>query len=184
MTIVQLTNEQAEAARSLGCRFIPATEAQVRQFSMQRRVFVIGGEPFLAAREDGFYETAGTLQALIASAMQPRQPAAEAPAAPAPAPETLPEPAAVMTAAEPDEAENEAEPEEPEAVPEAAPQTLYVPPVAVDFPSSHRGTPPETAPVMAATVTIVKGYARRGTLDTDGLTMLVATVHETLRRLR
>jgi hypothetical protein len=36
---------------------------------------------------------------------------------------------------------------------------------------------------MAATITIVKGYARRGTLDTAMLTTLVASVHQTLRRL-
>jgi hypothetical protein len=70
---LQLTTEQVETAKAQGCRFIAASDAQVRQFAMQRRVFQIDGQPFLAARQDGFYETAGTLIALIADAIRQRE---------------------------------------------------------------------------------------------------------------
>jgi outer membrane biosynthesis protein TonB len=115
---VQLTDEQVEAARAQGCRFVEATEAQVRQFSMQRRVFQIGDKPYLATREDGFYETAGTLMARIAEVMKRRKAAAPEPeaqeAAAEPA-EEAPPPAEVPEAREtsaPDKA-----PEAEEAVP-------------------------------------------------------------------
>jgi hypothetical protein len=173
-TALQLTDEQAETARALGCRFIAATEAQVRQFSMQRRVFTIGGEPFLAARQDGFYETAGTLLALIAGATGERE------AAPSSAPEpSLP--------ASPPPTDDEAVPEQPEKPAEEATEpsaTVPAIPVSVSMPVLALGHPRPTAQVMAATVTIVKGYARRGILDTASLTSLVAAVHRTLQRLR
>ena len=61
---MELTPDQLRAARTGGCVITPATEDQVRRLTMQRRVFSIGGEPFVAAR-DGFFETHGTLAALI-----------------------------------------------------------------------------------------------------------------------
>jgi hypothetical protein len=63
---VDLTREQVEAAKACGCAFLPATEAQVARLSMQRRVFRIDGEPFVATRDGGgFMETHGTLTLLI-----------------------------------------------------------------------------------------------------------------------
>jgi hypothetical protein len=63
---VDLTQEQVEAAKACGCEFLPATEAQVALLSMQRRVFRIGGRPFVATRDGGgFFETQGTLARLI-----------------------------------------------------------------------------------------------------------------------
>ncbi len=61
---MDLTPDQIAAARACGCVLTMATEDQVRRLSMQRRVFHVGGEPFVAARE-GFFETHGTLAALI-----------------------------------------------------------------------------------------------------------------------
>jgi hypothetical protein len=63
---VDLTQEQIEAAEACGCAFLPATEAQVARLSMQRRVFTLGGRPFLATRDGGgFHETHATLARLI-----------------------------------------------------------------------------------------------------------------------
>ncbi len=62
---LELTPDQLRAARACGCALAPATEDQVRRLSMQRRIFCIGGMPFVAARDGGFFETHGTLAALI-----------------------------------------------------------------------------------------------------------------------
>ncbi|HEX8375973.1 MAG TPA: hypothetical protein VF606_12430 [Geminicoccaceae bacterium] len=63
---MDLTQEQVEAAKACGCEFLPATEAQVARLSMQRRVFRVGGRPFLATRDGGgFFETHGTLSLLV-----------------------------------------------------------------------------------------------------------------------
>ena len=180
---MQLTNEQAETARAEGCRFVPATEAQVRQFSMQRRVFTIDGAPYLAARQDGFYETAGTLLALIASA-QRRQAAAAPPAPEEPAPkEPAPEPQ-LETAPVAEAAIVEAEPEpdiEDEGDADLDDAVEPLPRIATRAPQPAVHLP---APLMAATVTIVKGYARRAPMDAAQLTALVSTVHGALQRLR
>jgi hypothetical protein len=180
---VQLTDEQAETARAEGCRFVPATEAQVRQFSMQRRVFTIDGAPYLAARQDGFYETAGTLMALIGEALRRRDalvPAAPKEAAPEPVVEDVPAPEVPVAevADEPDvEDEDEEAAEDEEVIEEPLPRA------AVQAPVMQAPLHP-AAPVMAATVTIVKGYARRAPMDPAQLTALVSTVHGALQRLR
>ncbi len=192
---MQLSNEQADAARALGCRFIAATEAQVRQFSMQRRVFTIEGKPFLAARQDGFYETAGTLQALIADVMRRKaappapEPAADSPveqpvAEEEPVADALPAPQdaeaegeAADDVAIDDEMEDEVAEEEQSVAQLPAPSPVAVVP-------ARKSRPGAVPPVMAATVTIVRGFAHRGTLDTASLTELVASVHGTLQRLR
>ena len=63
---MDLTEEQVEAAKACGWGFFPATEAQVVLLSMQRRIFRIGGGPFVATRDGGgFIETHGTLARLI-----------------------------------------------------------------------------------------------------------------------
>ncbi len=61
---MELTPGQLRAARARGCVLTPATDDQVRRLSMQRRIFQVDGLPFVAAR-DGFFETHGTLAALI-----------------------------------------------------------------------------------------------------------------------
>ncbi len=63
---MELTREQRAAAEARGCVFLPATEAQVARMSMQRRVFRVGGKPFMATRDGGgFFETHGTLALLV-----------------------------------------------------------------------------------------------------------------------
>ena len=63
---MELRPEQVEAAQACGCEFIPASEAQVARLSMQRRIFTLGGKPFVATRDGGgFHETHATLARLI-----------------------------------------------------------------------------------------------------------------------
>ena len=63
---MDLTQEQVEAAKACGCAFLPATDEQVGRLSMQRRVFRIDGQPFVATRDGGgFFETHATLLPLI-----------------------------------------------------------------------------------------------------------------------
>ncbi len=63
---MDLTPEQVEAAKACGCAFLPATDEQVGRLSMQRRVFRVGGRPFVATRDGGgFFETHATLLPLI-----------------------------------------------------------------------------------------------------------------------
>ena len=62
---MELTRDQRAAAEACGCALVPATEEQVRRLTMQRRVFRLDGEPVLATRDGGFFETHATLAALI-----------------------------------------------------------------------------------------------------------------------
>ncbi len=62
---MELTRDQRAAAEARGCAFVPATEEQVRRLTMQRRVFRLDGEPVLATRDGGYFETHGTLATLI-----------------------------------------------------------------------------------------------------------------------
>ncbi len=62
---MELTRDQRAAAEACGCALVPATEEQVRRLTMQRRVFRLDGEPVLATRDGGYFETHGTLATLI-----------------------------------------------------------------------------------------------------------------------
>ncbi len=63
---MELTPDQRAAAEACGCVFLPATDEQVGRLSMQRRIFRVGGKPFMATRDGGgFFETQGTLSVLI-----------------------------------------------------------------------------------------------------------------------
>lgn len=195
-SVVQLTDEQVEAAKAIGCSFVEATEAQVRQFAMQRRIFQHGGKPYLAARADGFYETAGTLMARIAEVMKQRaaapadEPVAiqaeEAPQpAEAPAVEDV-EPTAEAQVVEDEETAAEAqavedvEPatEAPEPPSEAAPASLVE-----EAPVEPPARPERSSAVMAAMKTIAKGYAQGQQVDAAQLSTLLTTVHRTLSAL-
>jgi hypothetical protein len=87
---MQITAEQIRAAEAQGCRFEPASERQVRTLSMQRRIFWQGTQALVALRQDGFLETAATLQQIL------EQPAPEEPSTPLPPRE--PEPASISPA--------------------------------------------------------------------------------------
>ncbi len=63
---MELTPDHLRAAQTCGCVFLPATDAQVQRLSMQRRIFRIDGESFVATRDGGgFFETHGTLTLLV-----------------------------------------------------------------------------------------------------------------------
>jgi hypothetical protein len=184
--VVQLTEEQVEIAVAQGCRFIEASEAQVRQFSMQRRVFQIAGKACLAARADGFYETAGTMSALIAQATE--QPRASTPE---------PEPYEAVVQKEPAEAETHQEvlsakttPDTPEVHDE--PVTAAPLEGIVAVPAQETASPPRTTSsvvartpqsVLSAMTTIAEGYMRGHRLNTAQLSALLVTVHRTLAGL-
>jgi hypothetical protein len=63
---VNLDRDQVTAAELAGCQFREANPAEVQRYAMQRRIFFIEGRPHLALRSDGFCETVGTLEPLIA----------------------------------------------------------------------------------------------------------------------
>ncbi len=101
---MRLSHDEVAAARACGIEFPPASPAQVQRLSMQRKVFEIGGQLHLATRDGSFFETAGTLERLIAGEVETRQQAdlaaweaggtTEPSPAPAPAPaQAAPEPA-------------------------------------------------------------------------------------------
>ena len=100
---MQLSYSKVAAAKACGIEFPPASPAQVQRLSMQRKVFEIDGQPHLATRDGGFFETAGTLERLIAGEVEAQQKADLAaweaggtaePSSPAAAPaQAAPEPA-------------------------------------------------------------------------------------------
>ncbi len=99
---MRLSYDQIAAARACGIEFPPASPAQVQRLSMQRKVFEIDGQPHLATRDGSFFETAGTLERLIAGEVEAQQQAdlaaweAGGTAEPSPAPvpaQVAPEPA-------------------------------------------------------------------------------------------
>jgi hypothetical protein len=101
---------------------------QVQRLSMQRKIFYAGGQPTLATRGGGFFETVGTLQRLIEDGLQQQrdlrawQQAAPAPVVPD-APEPKPEFAASpLPMAEPVEAEAAEQPATDMTVPEVPPK--------------------------------------------------------------
>ena len=133
---MNLDREQVTAAELAGCQFREAKPDEVQRFAMQRRIFFIEGRPHLALRNDGFCETVGTLEPLIAYGR-----ARLASLAP-PLPEVLPAPVAAAI----DEAPSAPL---PEAMPETPPEpALAVMPEAVLEPAAppapkRRGRPPK-----------------------------------------
>ncbi|MFC0410549.1 hypothetical protein [Roseomonas elaeocarpi] len=63
---MKLSPQQVSAAQRGGSQFEPASASEVQRLSMQRRIFWIDEQPFIARRSTGFQETAGTLAQLIA----------------------------------------------------------------------------------------------------------------------
>jgi hypothetical protein len=61
-----MTPAQIAAAMALGICFVAATPDQVQRLSMQRKIFRIDGVPHLTTRDGSFFETAATLERLIA----------------------------------------------------------------------------------------------------------------------
>jgi hypothetical protein len=68
-----LTPDQVADAETVGVSFPPATRSQVQRYAMQRKVFRIGGETVLATRDGALFETAATLERLIAEGERQRR---------------------------------------------------------------------------------------------------------------
>ena len=123
--MLDLTPDQIADAEACGVSFPTATPAQVQRYAMQKKLFRIGGAAVLATRDGALFETAGTLERLIAEGDRQRRdlaeweaaslPPAEVPAPPpsppvaappirlpptdtAPQPDIAPEPRTVRTA--------------------------------------------------------------------------------------
>jgi hypothetical protein len=82
---LNLSAEQVAAAEAAGCSFLPVPPDALHRYAMQRKIFRIAGRgEVLATRGGGLFETASTLERLIAAAMKERPDAAPTPPAPAP----------------------------------------------------------------------------------------------------
>lgn len=95
---MNLSVEQVAAAEAAGCRFLPAPADALHRFAMQRKLFHAGGREVLATRGGGLYETASTLERLIAEGLKLLPASPRAVPEPQPNPMVEPEPPA---AAEP-----------------------------------------------------------------------------------
>jgi hypothetical protein len=84
--MLDLTPDQVADAEEAGVSFPPATPQQVQRYAMQKKVFRIGGAAVLATRDGALFETAGTLERLIAEGERQRRDLAEWEAAPPPPP--------------------------------------------------------------------------------------------------
>lgn len=173
---MNLSRAQVQAAQANGRQFLPADPAQVARLSMQRRIFWVEGQPCLAQREDGFLETAATLEQFLEEVAPG---AATAPDAPQPVPEPpLAAPAAAPAAA----AERVAEPGiAPTA--EAGIEPLALP--AAELPASlPAALPPASHSALAETAALAAAYAARAQLPWQELPELIRQVHQGLARLR
>ncbi len=152
---MNLTPEQAAAAEAAGCRFIPAPPDALHRYAMQRKLFRLGGQDVLATRGGGLYETASTLEQLIAigrdrlPAPAPLAPPAAVPSADAEAEAPMAPAEAGSSAVEPEGAE----PKQAETV-EAAPVALAAahpaPPAPRRRPRQVRLAPATDAPAADA----------------------------------
>jgi len=123
---VQLNPQQVAAAEWAGCRFRPASAAEAQRLAMQRRVFLIDGAPYLAVRSDGFCETAGTLEPLIAEGLKALHAAAPPPE---PLVQAEPPPVPKLPRA-PRKPRSPPPPAAPPTAPPAEPQPAVVPVIA------------------------------------------------------
>jgi hypothetical protein len=106
-TSLHLSADQIAAAEMCGVSFLPASDAQVQRYSMQRKVFRIDGQPVLATRDGSFFETAATLERWVAEGQRQQHDLVAWQAAAAPAPPEAAVAAAVSAApAQPPAAEH------------------------------------------------------------------------------
>jgi hypothetical protein len=141
---LNLTPDQVAAARAIGCAFFPASELQVQRLTMQQRVFRVDGKPFLLSRDGSYFETIGTLLALIAAA----PPALAKTPAEAFVREAVPEVVREATPAAPPPLEppQSGEPAPAEAAPSAAPRKRGRPRKVAAASTTARAEPQPEAP--------------------------------------
>ncbi|WBV45426.1 hypothetical protein [Pseudoroseomonas cervicalis] len=178
---MNLSRAQVQAAQANGRQFLPADPAQVARLSMQRRIFWVEGQPCLAQREDGFLETAATLEHFleeVAPAAAPPATAPDLPEASAPDPR-LSEAAPVEAAAAGPETEEPA----PATPADATIEPLALP--AAELPASlPAGLPPSGRSALAETAALAAAYAARAQLPWQELPELIRQVHQGLARLQ
>ncbi|MBL6456047.1 hypothetical protein JMJ55_11985 [Belnapia sp. T6] len=138
-----LNPDEVAAARAIGCAFFPATELQVQRLTMQQRIFTVDGKRYLVSRDGSYFETVGTLRALLAKYVPPPPPPDQAQPEPAPV-ETAP-PAAELPEPPPAEAEPAA------AVPEPPPAESEPVAAAPELPPAEAEPAAEPAPAADAT---------------------------------
>ena len=139
--MLDLTSERIADAEACGVSFPAATHDQVQRYAMQKKVFRIGGAAVLATRDGALFETAGTLERLIAEGERQRRDLAEWEAAASPLVEEAPAPSPPARAAA------------------SAPSPALVP---VPEPRTPRSAKPRRAPRGERWLTV--GAERRGRL--------------------
>ena len=162
---LELTPDQLAAARARGCAFLPATDDQVRRLAVQRRVFRLDGRPFVATRNGGFFETWGTLLALIGK-LRPDAPEQNSGVATAPSPEDAgpsdPEPSPVPAEPEVVRAERNRHREVAAKSRQARTPRPKPPPARTDAaPTCGTVVQPSGAKEMLTEVSAVQGHASR-----------------------
>ncbi|MCQ4159688.1 hypothetical protein NON00_07085 [Roseomonas sp. GC11] len=204
---MNLTRDQYRAALAQGRRFLPAEPAQVSRLTMQRRIFWMDGKPWLAQREDGFLETAATLEKLLedAPAAAPEAlvapPQAEPAATPPASPVVVAEEAVPVAAALPLplphwEAELEAALQSgqppaaarPEVVaPWSAPAAVPAPAAWAADPMASLGAFPAASPALrqrqVETARLAAALAGSGHLPWEEVPELIRQVHRGLAAL-
>ncbi|MFC3127220.1 hypothetical protein ACFOD4_19300 [Pseudoroseomonas globiformis] len=179
--MAELTPEDRLAAEARGCRFLAATPQQVATMAMQRRVFWVEGQAWLAMRRDGFFETAATLQRLLREPLpEPAQEAEAAVAAPGqpetPPVEAAPAPEALIAATKPpaaDPAERVKLRQKPRP---AASATLAR--------AGHAGPEARDAAALAETARLVCACLSGRSMAWQELDALIRGTHQAVLRMR
>ncbi|HWX51535.1 MAG TPA: hypothetical protein VNZ61_26110 [Roseomonas sp.] len=177
--MADLTLEQRSAAESRGCRFVPATGEQIATLAMQRRVFWLDGQAFLAMRPDGFFETAATLQRLLRQPLPepvrwPDDPQPTAPAFSDPAAASLPPPEAGRP-------EGRSLPAKPARSKRRAPARVSSP--ALPSSPQDKSVQPSQA-ALVETVQLVSAYLSAHPVSQWELDALIRDTHQTVLRIR
>ncbi|MBY0330262.1 MAG: hypothetical protein K2X49_06300 [Acetobacteraceae bacterium] len=139
---MNLSAEQVAAAEAAGCRFLPAPADALHRFAMQRKLFHAGGREVLATRGGGLYETASTLERLIAEGLKLLPASPRAMPEPGPSQVAEPEPSQVAEPQPPAMAEPPPAPKRRRARPASA--------MAPADPAPASPEPPESEPALPA----------------------------------
>jgi hypothetical protein len=176
-----LHHQPGRDPESRGCRFVPATREQIATLAMQRRVFWVDGQAFLALQPDGFLETAATLQRLLkqplpAPVCSPIDPQPTAPACPDPDtsyPPQLEAGQAEVSRLPPEEARSRAGAPARVSSPVPPPPSLPVQPVR-----------PSSQAALVETVQLVSACLSTHPVPQEELEALIRATHQAVLRMR
>jgi hypothetical protein len=159
---LHLTSEQVAAAEAAGCTFLPAPPDAVHRYAMQRKLFHVGEQQVLATRGGGLFETAATLERLIAEGRA--RLGAVVPAAESAVPETMP-----VETAPPEPEATPAEPGSADTTPEAPRVRTRRPraakPASVPMPGIDAMAPAPGDAAQQAAASVVRAPRRRAKQD-------------------